>query len=82
MAIEATREYKAAIAALQSISEQIGKTDEVKAIARLFILVASLPVPEALFPYVGELDDPRDIAVVGAYTQAWEGFIRGELDDE
>jgi len=73
--------YHTAIEALEVLKQQVGKTDEIKAIARLLLYAARAEVAEPLFPYVGDANDPRDQAIVAAYNEAWQSILRGE-DDE
>ena len=73
-----TAEYAKALAALNNLKAQLGITPELQAIARLLIVFNTAPVPQPLFPYVGDTADLRDRAVVEAWEHAWQRFIDGE----
>jgi hypothetical protein len=74
--------YREALESLERIKQTTERSPDVQAIARLFLYVAPLEIPEPLFPYVGAVDDPRDIAVIESYTAALEAVVSGDDDDE
>jgi hypothetical protein len=74
-----TTQYKAALEALNGLQQQLGTTEELKAIARFLLhSYTAEPVPSR-FAWVGT-DDPRDRAVVQTYNQAWQEFLLGNDD--
>ncbi|HEY9752547.1 MAG TPA: hypothetical protein V6C46_06335, partial [Coleofasciculaceae cyanobacterium] len=69
MELGATRQYKDAIAGLTALKEELGKREELKAIARFLLYCEPAEAPDLLFPFTGT-DDPRDRAIVDGYKRA------------
>lgn len=77
-----TPQYQQAIAALSALKQSGANADQLKAIAGFLLYAHDSDVPESMFPYVGDRNDPRDRAIVEAYNDAWERFVSGEDYDE
>jgi hypothetical protein len=75
-----TQQYKAAIAALTAVQQQLGgTTPELQAIAAYLFYTNQVDAPTPKFPFVG-MNDSRDIAAVQAWESAWERLISDEDD--
>lgn len=81
MRLGQTQQYRQAIDALTRLKGEMGITVDIRAIAAYLLHTEPIDAPEPTFPFVG-VDDPRDRAVVQAYTQAFEQILAGDDDDE
>ena len=75
-----TQQYQSALAALTRLKQQAGATEDLKAIALYLFYSHDAEVPTPQFPFVG-VDDPRDHAIVQAFTDQWQALIRGDDED-
>jgi hypothetical protein len=81
MQLGQTQTYLNGLEALNRLRDRLGKDEDLKAIAKLFLYSKQCEVPTALFGYVGDPADERDEAIVRAYEREWQRLVKGEDDD-
>jgi len=80
--LSSSQPYRKAFEALTALKEQLGVSDELKAIAAYLFHSANAEIPEAMFPYVELPGDTRDEAIAQAYQSEWKRLVAGEYEDD